>query len=860
MSKCKKCKFGGVLQNGETKFVPGKGNPNADIMVIADYPDKLGSYKHEPFIDEAAAAIDWMMFDAGLIPRTVSKSSTTNTWRRNDKRYKTIYYTTALKCFPSVGKYLSASNISGDERNACRYHHLRTEIRTIKPKYILTIGNVALQMVRNDHAANANSCRGFWEYNKEFDCYVFPIPTHFSLTSAWEVTSAIHREIKQFTRDVKEGIPKYKLGDNYGTLTTMKSVRKFFKFLKKRKRVAFDFETSSLRYWDMNERPLGLAFCWKKGSARYIPFVRTRENVDDEFTSVWTFEEEQELRKLIKEFFEGIHNASGFDWDTMQFHHLIDENTPSNLTYLTCYYNLRFPHYEATIKPYIRWKGKDKDKTREKDYSGIPMPIISTYGCADVDAVWRIRTIQQKYAEERQRKIYYNISTPLSIFTRSIERKGVRINIEQIDKLEGQYQKKIDKKRKQLAVYVNEKDFNVNSNPQMQKLLFDKLGLYSPFRTKSGKPSTGADAFERIERTQGNKVLPVGNGKKIKVKTLFKKIIELRTMGKMKSTYLTGMRLLADENARIHTSYLTNGTVTGRSSSRDPNLQNIPRDPVFRSLFIAGPNRFLIPADYSQIEARLLPFLAHETKYVLKFQEEGFDPHTYNSATVRGKEMKDVTKEERSHDKAVTFGINYGRSAKSIADEYELDLKEVQRIMDGFFEGNPKVSKWRDNRVFESRNELKSCADRRDFYVENPLGRRRHFSIYKWIDQPELLAVTTVRKLQVEDEVNSTYALVGIRGNAERQAINFPIQSYASDILTMASYRVYKRCRREKIDAFLVLTVHDMIALDTHKSCSKQALRIIHEEMPITKSYKENGKKISLHFPADAELTPHWVQ
>ena len=879
MSKCKKCKFGGDLQDGSTKFVPGKGNKSADIMVVSDYPDKLGSYLHEPFVDESASAVDWMMFDAGLIERNVSKHQSLNKWKRNGKRYKGIYYTTAFKCFPSVGKYLTPTNISGYERNACRKHHFRQEVRAVRPKYILTIGSEALKMVRNDHQANANTDRGFWEYNEEFDCMVFPMPTHFSLTSAWEVTSSLQREIKQFTRDIKEGLPKYKLGDNYGTLKTMTSVVKFFKFLKKRKRVAFDFETSSLRHWDMNEEPLGLAFCWKKGSARYIPFTKGGE---EGRAPIWNTKDRLKVNELIKDFFEntphikkdgqnmkfdinwlhhmGIHNASGFDWDTMQTHHLIDENTPSNLTYLTCYYALHFPHYDREIEPYIRWKGSDKDKTREKAYEFIPLPIISTYGCADVDAVWRIRTIQQKHFSERQEKLYRNVSVPLSIFTRSIERKGVRVNIEEIDKLEGQYQKKIDKKRAALSAYVNEEDFNCNSNPQMQKLLFDKLGLWSPYKTKSGMPSTDAGAFERMERSQGKKVISVGGGKKVKVKTLFNKIIELRTMGKMKSTYLTGMRLIADDNARIHTSYLTTGTVTGRSSSRDPNLQNIPRDPIFRSLFIAGPGRTLIPADYSQIEARLLPFLAKEVKYVKQFSLPGFDPHSYNSASYRNKELEDVTKEERSHDKAITFGINYGRSNKSIAEEYQLPPHEVDEKVESYWAANPRMAQWRQDRILESQNKLKSCAGRTDYYVQNALGRRRHFSIYKWIDQPEIAAVIALRNLQDEREVSSTYRLIGLRGNAERQSINFDIQSYASDILTMASYRVYKRCRKEGIDAFLVLTVHDMIALDALKEHADQAMKIIQEEMPITKAFMWKGEKVSLHFPVDAEFTPHWVQ
>ncbi|MCK4778030.1 MAG: hypothetical protein KAS39_06585, partial [Actinomycetia bacterium] len=161
MEKCNKCKFGGDLLNGEPKYVPGQGNPNADIMVISDYPDKLASYCHEPFKDEAAAAIDWMLYYYGVIDRNVSKHKSLNQWRPNKKRYQKVYYTTALKCFPSIQKNLTSGNIDAYARNACRKHHFREEMNRVKPKFILAIGNESLKMLRNDHKASATDNRGF---------------------------------------------------------------------------------------------------------------------------------------------------------------------------------------------------------------------------------------------------------------------------------------------------------------------------------------------------------------------------------------------------------------------------------------------------------------------------------------------------------------------------------------------------------------------------------------------------------------------------------------------------------------------------------------------------------------------------
>jgi len=888
MPDCRKCKFGGELQNGESKFCPGRGNKQADIMVISDYPDKLASYLHQPFKDEAAAAIDWMLYHNGLIDRSVTKHKTLNRFKPNDNRYKKIYYTTGLKCFPSSasGKPLKAMNIDAEVRNKCRKYHLADEIKSVKPKYILTIGNEALKMVRNQHTGSANDDRGFWEWNEEFNAWVFPTTTHFAITSAWEVTSGLMKDIEAFANGVKHGVPKYRLGDNYGLLTDISKIRKFFRFLKKRKRIAFDFETTSLRYWDEAEQPLGLAICWKKGSARYIPFLWQSELDPDTKQPirhpVFTDAEYKEVHALIKDFFENtphirkdgqnmkfdIHwlfhmgiRGSGFDWDTMQFHHLIDENTPNNLTYLTTYYRLNFPHYDTEIKPYIQWKGKEKDKNREKAYEFVPTKILSVYGCADVDAVWRIGSIQRSQVEQWQLDLYRNVSVPLSIVSRHIERHGVKINLNEIDKLEAEYQKKIDKENIKFCKYINEENFNVASNPQMQKLLFKKLKLFTPFKTKSGLASTDAKSFEWMEKKYGNKSIQVGNGKKVVVKTVFKRITDIRTMRKMKSTYLTGMRLLADENGRIHTSYMTAGTVTSRLASRGPNLQNIPNDPIFRSLFISGPGRLLIPADYSQIEARILPLVAREDSFCLRFAEEGFDVHTYNSSLYRDKPFKDVTKEERKQDKGITFGVNYGRSYKSIADEYGMTVESVQRKVETYYEKNPAINRWKNNKELEAKNKLPKCKDRTDFYVENAFRRRRHFSLYYWIDQPEVAAVNWLRDSIGEEEVEKEYRLIQLRSGADRQAVNFPIQAYAAEVLTMASYRVYKRMKRENIDACLVLTVHDMLCMDVHKAQAKEGMKIMAEELPFIKRYKNKaGKPIRLAFPIDAELTEHWVQ
>jgi DNA polymerase-1 len=434
----------------------------------------------------------------------------------------------------------------------------------------------------------------------------------------------------------------------------------------------------------------------------------------------------------------------------------------------------------------------------------------------------------------------------------SMEWSGVLIDVARIKDMEKEYDKKIAEVNTRLSALVKMEYFNVNSAPQMQKVLFGKekgclnLSEHKKLkgklkRTKKGNLSTDKDTFELIRRiVTGKRVLKV-----------LDLIQEVRTMRKMRSTYLTGFRKIVDPNNRVHTSYLTTGTVTGRYASEGPNLQNIPRDPIFRSLFIAGPGRKMIPADYSQIEARLIAWLANEVKYIEKFADPKFDPHYFNSSIVRKKPMEDVTKEERSYDKAVTFGLNYGRSNRSIAETYDLPQEFVDNFVREYFKGLPRIKRWRDKQISIS----KIRRENGSYYLQSNVGRRRHFFAYEWMFSEEMQAVKR-RKRSIGDF--NEFSLDFLTGTMERQAINFPIQSYASDLLSKATAKVRKRLKKDKLDAFLVLSVHDMIAIDGSEQDIEKAAKILDEEMPFTKS--RGGGKLKLHFPADYEITDHWVQ
>ncbi len=836
---CKRCEF----KNDGSQMVLGYGNRKSKVVVIGEAPGKLEIHhrlQNRPMIGETGAVLNWALRKANFC--------------EYGERDNNLYITNALKCYPtSKNDIYNAEKVQTKHLKCCR-KWLKIELKKIKPKYVLLTGKSAYGSFTQDYQASIEKKRGFWEWSEEFNCWFYATVHPANVVRTPGGTAAFYRDIETFTLGVKNGVKKPSLGKHYKTITKFKLALKYLKALRKVKRVAFDFETTSLKFWDSKEELLGMSFCWKTGHAVYIPWLK--KGGEDYF---WSVVQRVRLTKMLKYLMEDGNvikdgqnmkfdinwlrhyeiGIKGVDRDTMIFHHLLEENTPANLTYLTSYYRLNFPRYEDAIAPY-----KKKVGNKGITYIHVPTKFLGTYACADVDAVWRIRQEQDKIAVEREHTLYRTMGQNIWKFCGDIEWAGVRIDVDRIDEMSKQYQKRIEVENKALAKKLKRDTFNVASPPQMQEALFGKeegsLRLKGVFKTPGGKWSTNKDTFIFLRRNYERRK---------KVIKVLDAIASIRTMRKMSSTYLIGFKKLVDDENRVHTSYLPTGTVTGRPASMDPNVQNVPRDPIFRSLFVAPPGYKLIVADYSQIEARLIAYKAREIKLILKFENPEFDVHTYNSAIVRGISESEITKEQRSHDKAVTFGINYDRSAKSIAEEYNMDLGFVQDFIYQYFQKYSKIKAWRDRSIRLSK---------KNGYLQLPTGRRRRFMAYEWLFSDEMEEVTDMR-----ERVNASNWLLGATiGGMERQAINFPIQGYAAELLSKATHKINCRLKAEELDANLVLTVHDMIAVQALDKHVKKAKLIVDEEMPFTlrSVNKKTGKRLEMNFPIDCEVSQFWKQ
>ncbi len=415
------------------------------------------------------------------------------------------------------------------------------------------------------------------------------------------------------------------------------------------------------------------------------------------------------------------------------------------------------------------------------------------------------RKIAEKLSEsEGTEKLLYEIEMPLAAVLADMELHGFRIHIEGLR----EYGITLDTLAKDLEsriYFTAGEQFNINSPAQLGNVLFQKLGLPAGKKTKSGGYSTGAEILEKLR----------------KVHPIIDDILEYRKVTKLKSTYVEGLIKVADENGRVHSCFNQTGTATGRLSSSEPNLQNIPiRTELGRELrryFVPADDRYrLIDADYSQIELRVLAAISDDTAMKDAFLG-GDDIHTSTAARVFGVDRGSVTAEMRKRAKAINFGIVYGMGEFSLSEDLGISRAEAKKYIESYLSGYPRVCDYLDTAVKDAY---------KNGYVTTLFGRRRYI--------PELAGQNK-----------------NLKNFGERVAKNSPIQGSAADIIKIAMINTAKKLSESGIDARLILQVHDELILEAHESCAEEAARILEDSM-------ENAVKLNVPLIAKASIGKTW--
>jgi len=606
----------------------------------------------------------------------------------------------------------------------------------------------------------------------------------------------------EFKKLLKDIMPGKKEAGNYEIVDDKKKFKKLLEELKSVKMFSFDFETT--HYDPMRAKAVGVSFCWKKGHAFYIPFNALKDIKEAEITKdLKSIFENKNIKKIgqnIKYDMLILRNlgvaVKGVSFDTMVASYLLDPSKSKH--------NLGDIAYEqlgrktSSIEELIG-KGK-KAITMDQ----VDVEKVSDYCCEDSDVVFSLKDgLEKKLKEKELDELFSKVEIPLIDVLADVEACGVSIDKKYLGKLSEEIQKDIAKLEKKIFKLAGE-TFNINSPKQLQVILFEKMKMPVIKRTK-----TGASTNEEVLKVLSEK------------EELPKEILSYRQLAKLKSTYVDSLPELVNPNTgRIHTSFNQTVTATGRLSSSEPNLQNIPikteMGKKIRRAFIAGkPSQVILAADYSQIELRILADLSGDKNLIKAFTEDR-DIHTFTASLVYGLEEKDITKEMRQTAKTVNFGIVYGMSAYGLSRDLRIDVHKASEFIDSYFERYPRVKEYLQEKVDEVREKG---------FATTILGRRRYI--------PEI-----------------TSENVGVRNFAQRTAVNTPIQGSAADLIKLAMIAIHKKLG--EFDASMILQVHDELVFEVNKKKLKDFARTVKDSM-------ENVMKFKVPVKASIESGDNWL-
>lgn len=592
----------------------------------------------------------------------------------------------------------------------------------------------------------------------------------------------------------------------YHLVDTEEKAAVLAKLLSNQKEFCFDTETTGL---DANDSELvGMSFAFKPGEAWYVPVsanYHEAQKITNIFKPVF---ENKKITKIGQNIKFDISILKWYDitvagkiFDTMIAHYLLQPDLRHNMDYLAESY---LGYKPVSIETLIGKKGKNQLSMRDVD-----LEIIKEYAAEDADITMRLKEIFEPELKKTQTlDLFEKIEMPLVPVLASMEAEGVKLDIDALN----EYSKKLEKYVAENVKNIYEmagQEFNIASPKQLGEILFDKLNIAEkPKKTKTGQYATGEDILLRLQNKH----------------PIVDQILEYRSLTKLKSTYVDSLpNLVNKRDGRIHTSYNQAVAATGRLSSNNPNLQNIPirteRGREIRKAFIPRNSDYtLLAADYSQIELRIIAHLSKDEAMMEAFRQ-GLDIHTATASKVFGVSIDEVTKDMRRNAKAVNFGLVYGISAFGLSQNLDIPRSEAAEIIKNYFQQYPGIRTYMDKTIeFARKHE----------YVETIMGRRRYLN-----------------------DINSANSVV--RGFAERNAINAPIQGSSADMIKIAMIDIFEALNEKKLKSKMILQVHDELIFDTHLDELEEVQKIVRDKM-------KNAMKLDVPVVVDMNNGANWLE
>ncbi len=591
----------------------------------------------------------------------------------------------------------------------------------------------------------------------------------------------------------------YKLVENEDDLLKLRD------FLLTNEIVSLDTETTSTSA--INAELVGLSFAVKEFEAFYVPVPAEREKA---LQIVNIYKEVYESLKILKVGqnlkydLEVLRNydihLDGPMWDTMIAHYLIQPELRHNMDYMAeIYLNYQTIHIDELIGP----RGKN-----QKSMRSLPPSEVYEYACEDADITLRLKNkLEPELKKFECEKLFYDIEMPLMPVLAEMEMNGVCLDTDSLQETSKVFTNRMNEIEARIYELAGE-HFNIASPKQVGEILFDKLKIVEKAKkTKTGQYVTSEEVLQQLR----NKHEIVAD------------ILEHRGLKKLIGTYIDALpKLVNPRTGHIHTSFNQTVTATGRLSSSDPNLQNIPirgeDGKEIRKAFVPEPGCLFFSADYSQIELRVMAHLSQDKNMVEVFRE-GKDLHATTAANIYKKPIDEVSRDERTKSKRANFGIIYGITVFGLAERLDIPREEAKMLIDGYFATFPQVHDYME--------QSKEVA-RKQGYVTTLFGRRRYLP-----------------------DINSHNATV--RGFAERNAINAPIQGTAADIIKVAMIRIHQRFKAEGIRSKMILQVHDELNFSVFPEEKEKVEHIVLEEM-------QKAFPLSVPLIADSGFGQNWLE
>ncbi len=571
--------------------------------------------------------------------------------------------------------------------------------------------------------------------------------------------------------------------------------------------VCFDTETTGIDA--LNAQLVGMSFSFEKGKAFYVPFPENQEDAQvlaDKFKPFFESESIEKIGQNIKYDLKILSHygvqIKGKLFDTMIAHYLINPDMRHNMDVLSETYLKYSP---KSIEDLIGKKGKNQKSMRD-----VSLEEIKEYAAEDADITYQLKQNFSPILDKAEtKKLFEEIEIPLIPVLAAMELEGINLDVPFLKSMSAEMALESNALEQKIYETAGEK-FNLASPKQLGDVLFDKMkiGGAKQKKTKTGQYATGEEILSYLANDN----------------PIVKDILEWRQMVKLQSTYIDALPNQVDKKTgRVHTDYMQTVAATGRLSSNNPNLQNIPvrteRGRLIRKAFIPrNENYTLISADYSQIELRIIAALSGEENMIAAFQNNQ-DIHKSTAAKVFNVALEDVTKEQRSNAKTVNFGIIYGVSAFGLSNQTSLSRKESAELIDAYYATYPKLKSYMSNQVDFARE---------NGYVQTVLGRRRYLK-----------------------DINSANMMV--KSGAERNAVNAPIQGSAADIIKIATINIHKKLTQENWQSKMLLQVHDELVFDVHNSELEKIQPMIKYEM-------ENAFKIDVPLDVEIGIGKNWLE